>query len=157
MVFSLFSDKVGAEEKSRLSARLQTFRVQDELELGVFLAPDFPDVEEGIQLVDLLGPNSWVLFMLLKTGTSWLQSGPETWLGDPGYQETAAFITTIKVTNDVAERGVKLITDYAEILTKGEVTREFPLQGVELHRRKFPDCQKKTAVVWNAAFQTTAF
>ena len=50
--------------------RLQTFRVPGELELGAFLAPDFPDAEEGTQLVDLLGPNSWILLMLLKTRTS---------------------------------------------------------------------------------------
>ena len=46
------------------------------LELGV---PYSPDMEEGTQLVDLIGPNSWTLFfMLLKTETSWLQIGPET-------------------------------------------------------------------------------
>ena len=56
--------------------------------------------------------------MLLKIGISWLQSGPETWSEDLGYQETAAFVTTVKETSDVAERGVKLITYYAEILTK---------------------------------------
>ncbi|KAF0311132.1 hypothetical protein FJT64_018018 [Amphibalanus amphitrite] len=137
---SLFSDKVDADEKSRLAARLQTFRVPDDFELGV---PDFPDVDEGTELVDL--PNSCTLFMLLETGTSWLQSGPETWSEDPDYQETTAFVTTVKVTNDVAERGVKLVTDYMEILTKDDTTREFLLQGVELHRRKFPDFQKNIA------------
>ncbi|KAF0313314.1 hypothetical protein FJT64_016134 [Amphibalanus amphitrite] len=86
---SLFSDKVDADEKSRLAARLQTFRVPANFELGI---PDFPDV-----------------------------------------------------TNDVAERGVKLVTDYMEILTKDDTTREFLLQGVELHRRKFPDFQKNIA------------
>ena len=122
---------------------MRTFRVPDELEeLGV---PDFPDVEEVTQLVDLLWPNRWTLFMPPKGGNSWLQSGPETWSEDPGYLETVAFVTTVKVTNDVAERGVKLITDYPEILTKDEVVREqFLLQGVELHRCKFPDFQKKT-------------
>ena len=112
------------------------------LELGAFLAPDFPDVEEGTQLVGLLGPNSWTLFfMLLKMGTGWQQIGPETWSEHPGYQETSTFATAVKVTSDVAERGVELITDHAEILTKDEVTREL---GVELHQRKFPDFQKTT-------------
>ena len=72
VVFSLFSDKVDVEEKSRLAAQLQTFRVPGELELGV---PDFPDVEEGTQLVDLLGPNSWTLIML--------QPGPAGCRADP--------------------------------------------------------------------------
>ena len=62
------------------------------------------------------------------------------------YQETAVFVTTVKVTNDVAYRGARLIIEYAELLTKAEVTREFLLQEVELHRRKFPDFQKKTVV-----------
>ena len=44
----------------------------------------------------------------------------------------------------MAEWGVKLITEYAELLTKAKVTREFLLQGVELHQREFPDFQKKT-------------
>ena len=52
----------------------------------------------------------------------------------------------------MAERGVKLITDYAEILTKDKVTRELLLQRVEMHRRKFPDFQKETVV---SAFWTT--
>ncbi|KAF0292832.1 hypothetical protein FJT64_009259 [Amphibalanus amphitrite] len=106
-VLNVPHDKVDVDGKSRLAARLQTFRVPDDFELGV---PDFPDVDEGTELVDLLGPNSWTLFMMLETGTSWLQSGPETWSEDPDYQETAAFVTTVKVTNDVAERGVKLVT-----------------------------------------------
>ena len=94
MVFSLFSDKVGTKKVAG--------GVPDELELGV---PYLPDVEENNQLVDLLWPNSWTLFMLLKGGSSWLQSGPETWSEDPGYQETTTFVTTVKVTSDVAEHG----------------------------------------------------
>ncbi|KAF0297758.1 hypothetical protein FJT64_004801 [Amphibalanus amphitrite] len=118
VVFSLFSDKVDVDEKSRLAARLQTFRVPDDFELGV---PDFPDVDEGTELVDLLGPNSWTLFMLLETGTSWLQSGPETWSEDLVHYVISSFRSWNRLT-----------------------TREFLLQGVELHRRKFPDFQKKT-------------
>ena len=55
MVFSLFSDNVGTKKVAT--------GVPDELELGV---PYLPDVEENTQLVDLLWPNSWTLFMLLK-------------------------------------------------------------------------------------------
>ena len=57
---------------------------------------------------------------------------------DPwGIRRPTAFVTTVKVTSDVAERRVKLITEYAQILTKDEMTRKFLLQGMELHRRKF--------------------
>ena len=131
MVFSLFSDNVGTKKVAA--------GVPDELELGV---PYLPDVEENTQLVDLFWPNSWTLFMLIKSGTSWLQNGPETWSEDPGYQETTTFVTTVKVTNDVAERGVKLITDYAGILTKDEAARKFLLQGWSSTGASFPTSKR---------------
>ena len=93
-------------------------------------------------MVDLLGPNSWILFMLLKTGTSWLQSEPES--EDPGYQETAAFVTTVKVTNDVAKCGFKLITGYAEILTKDEV----PAAGSGAPPAPVPGLPKEDRSIW---------
>ena len=63
---------------------------------------------------------------------------------DSAYQEAAAFVTSAKVTNDVVERGVKMISDYAEILTKDDETRQLLMQGVEYHRHKCPGFRKKT-------------
>ena len=54
------------------------------------------------------------------------------------------FVRTVKVTNDVAERGVKLAADYATILTKDDEIRDRLLQGVERCRRLFPDFKKQT-------------
>ena len=54
------------------------------------------------------------------------------------------FAKTVKVTNDVAECGVKLISVYMNILTKDEKMRSYLLQGVEYCRRKFPDFKKST-------------
>jgi len=55
-------------------------------------------------------------------------------------------VTTVKVTNDIAERVVKLITDYLEVLTvtKDEKKRQFLLQGVELHTHKLLNFNKRT-------------
>ena len=50
----------------------------------------------------------------------------------------------MKVVNDAAERGVRLISEYASILTKDEETRQFLLQGVERHRQMYPDFCIKT-------------
>jgi len=73
-----------------------------------------------------------------------MTDSPGTWLDDPQYQAVAAFVQTVKVTNDVAERGVKMITDYLDVLTKNDETRQQLLQVVELHRQKFADFRKKT-------------
>ena len=50
----------------------------------------------------------------------------------------------MKVTNDVAERGVKLAQDYANILTKDDEVRAQLLQSVGRHRRQYKDFSKKT-------------
>ena len=51
---------------------------------------------------------------------------------------------TVKVVNDAAERGVKLISDYANIITSDPEQRAALLQGVEKHRSEFKDFDKKT-------------
>ena len=51
---------------------------------------------------------------------------------------------TVKVTNDTAERGIKLISDYSKILTKDPVNRIKMLQGVEMDRKINPDFKKST-------------
>jgi hypothetical protein len=53
-------------------------------------------------------------------------------------------VKKLKVVNDIAERGVKLIKDYNECLTKNEEQKQFILQIVSDYRRRFPDCNKKT-------------
>jgi hypothetical protein len=55
-----------------------------------------------------------------------------------------AFVTNLLITNDCAERGVALISDYIEIVTKNEDQRQDLLQGVEMHRKSFPNAKKST-------------
>ena len=46
--------------------------------------------------------------------------------------------------NDAAERGIKLISDYANCLTKNASERQEILQLVEYHRSKISDDKKST-------------
>ena len=140
VVFSLFSGKLFSDEKSRIAAKLLTFSVPDHIECG---KPEFPDLLEKTQLVDLIGPKSWFLFLKLKVGYEWLQKNVELWKDDPDFQTLENFVRTVKTTNDTAERAVKLITDYAQILTKDENMRQWILQAVDENRKKFPEFKKK--------------
>jgi len=49
----------------------------------------------------------------------------------------------VKVVNDSAERGVALIEEYNSIITRKENQKQYLLQVVQDHRRKFPDCKKE--------------
>ena len=68
----------------------------------------------------------------------------ELWKDDPDFKTVENFVQTVKTTNDTAERAVKLMTDYAQILTKDEDMRQWILQAVDEKRKKYPDFSKKT-------------
>lgn len=52
----------------------------------------------------------------------------------------------IATVNDFAERGVALIQEYNQILTKDEQQCQYLLQVVEWHRCQFPDAKKTRTV-----------
>ena len=70
VIFSLFSNKVTEDEKSRIAARLLT--IADPVDFPAE-KPDFPDVLDTTQLVDLVGSNSWFIFHRLKLDSDWLK------------------------------------------------------------------------------------
>ena len=54
------------------------------------------------------------------------------------------FVRTVKDNKNVAERCVKIISDYSKILTKDINLRRKLLQGVETSRKIHPDFKKMT-------------
>ena len=54
------------------------------------------------------------------------------------------FVKTLNVCNDSAERGIKLISDYAKTLTKNNDEREEILQLVQAHRQKIKNITKES-------------
>ena len=87
---------------------------------------------------------SRLLFSLLDVSQDWLEQPPQEWEESDDYRHAKQVVQTIKTTNDVAERGVKLISDYATILTKDEGMRQWLLQGVEKNRRRYKNMNKST-------------
>lgn len=141
VVFSLFSNKVSEDDKARMAAHILTFPFPESLPLG---KPVFQELTDKTELQDLCGPNSYMLFCILGTDYEWLQKSPKEWELSTDYKEMEDYVRTVKVTNDVAERGVKTITDYSKILTKDNEMRIKLLQGVEMSRKITPDFNKKT-------------
>ena len=72
---------------------------------------------------DLVTAQSFKFFTILGIDSKWLAISPEKWEDEEGFKVAKEFVNTVKVTNDVAERGVKLAADYATILTKDDGIR----------------------------------
>ena len=139
--FCLFSNKLSNDEKSRVAARILSYDTPESVTLG---KPTFQELHEKTELHDLVGPKSYVLFSILGLDYDWLRQKPEEWDNSTDYQEMREFVRTVKVSNDAAERRVKMISDYAKILTQDNSMRRKLLQGVEMSRNIHPDFTKKT-------------
>lgn len=94
-------------------------------------------------LSDFVSQKSLDLFNKFDLPSDFLDKDISTWSDDDGYIECAEFFKTLKVTNDVAERGVALIEEYNNYLTKDEEQLQYLLQVVREHRQRYPDCLKK--------------
>ncbi|KAE9523786.1 hypothetical protein AGLY_015846 [Aphis glycines] len=89
--------------------------------------------------------HQWYLSDLLIP-TEFLKFDPEEWENMPDYQLGLSVVRCMQVVNDFAERGVALIQNYNSILTKDENQKQFLLQVVESHRKRFPDARKSTII-----------
>ena len=128
------------DEKSRVASRLLTHQanIPEEYKLE---KPKFPLIDEKTEVVDLISSQS---FTVLGLDWSWMAKDPEQWKEDDDYEAAKEFVKTVKVTNDVAERGVKMAADYATILTRDDKVRAQILQGVRNCRQKYPNFRRKT-------------
>ena len=151
---ALFSDKLTMDEKARLAARILTFEatkpihwdmIQQDKQQGQYdLGKPILSLEltARTSLPDLVGSQSFLIFDLLGLAWDWLSENPDVWDQNDSYKQMREYIRTVKVTNDVAERGVKLIADYATILTTDDDMRALLLHGVERNRQMFPNFKK---------------
>ena len=74
--------------------------------------------------------------------SKWLQLPPEHWELMTDYRKLRDFVKTLEVTNDGAERNVKLMGDLANI-TKDEDQFQYAMQVTAAHRRLIPSPNKE--------------
>ena len=142
---ALFSDKVDNDIKARMAARLLVLKNDRKKntktqKLG---KPKFPRIGPNTQLHDLLTKESSEFFSVIKVDDNWLEQPVDSWEDNADYTTAKRFVHTVKTTNDLAERAIKMATDYSQILTKDEDTRRRIIQGVE-DRRAYQDFKKST-------------
>jgi len=82
------------------------------------------------------------VFDILRIYKSFLNENPELWESNPTFQAGRQRAANLQVVNDVAERGMTLITTFNLIVTKHEEQKQFPLQIVEKHCKDLPQPSK---------------
>ena len=102
--------------------------------------PKFPniDVQKGIPFLhELIGSRSWLIFHLLGLDKKqeWLQLKPKYWELFEDYRTLRDFVKNLQVVNESAERGIKMITDFKDVV-RDEDHLQNVLQVVEEHRQQ---------------------
>ncbi|XP_025413648.1 uncharacterized protein LOC112685837 [Sipha flava] len=76
----------------------------------------------------LLNNKSWKLFQRFKISFNFLREDPSSWKALDEYIQAKEILSALKVVNDTAERGIKLMEEYNEKFTKNEDQKQFILQ-----------------------------
>ena len=113
--------------------------------------PHFPVINflgQEIQLPDLsefVFSNPLLVFAKngLVGSQDWLTIPPKLWNNFLEFRKFKEFVENISVCNDIAERGVSLITNFIN-KTESEEQRQAMLQVVEHHRALVVDTKKST-------------
>lgn len=142
---ALFDSNVSEETKREMCAAISQTEESKAIEEKRYVA-------KGIELESLLNKNlsefvsrkSLLLFESFDLPYDFLEVDVSLWSNHESYKENLEFFKELSVVNDSAERGIALIEEYNNCLTKNEEQLQYLLQVVQDHRRRFPDCNKKT-------------
>ena len=143
---SLFSTHVSDREKELIAKKLTKVTPPQQYEKGYPNPVELPQNMKGLErkLSDSIMDGSLFLFDQLGFSKDWLYMPTTAWEINDNFQKMRSWVRNLRVTNDCAERGIKLISDFANSLTKDSHDRQNLLQVVELHRRQYSDATKAT-------------
>ncbi|KAG7157253.1 hypothetical protein Hamer_G027875, partial [Homarus americanus] len=119
--------------QSRMKLRVQSFKSAKE-QFILNLDPTIPLVVhwDGKLLPETAGGKETYdrlpIIVSYEENEQLLNLSPSLWQTNAGYCKAQKKLKTMKVVNDVAERGVALIQDYIHVITKDEEQRQFLLQ-----------------------------
>lgn len=142
---AFFDDTLSDDVKRRMVLSLQNIN-NDEVE-----CPKRVEVRNVESLYDLdidsfISSHSKKFFERFEINQDFLDIDPSQWPQNAGYNESFHLVKNLRVVNDTAERAVKLIEDYNNILTRKEDQKQFILQILEEHRKNVPDSNKSTVL-----------
>jgi len=98
----------------------------------------------GVGIENFISKNSRRFFDRFSINTEFLEKHPSEWIKNDNFRKGLQIAKNLKVVNDAAERGVKLMQDYNNLLTTDEEEKQFILQIVREYRSKYPNVAKST-------------
>lgn len=142
VALSLFDPTVSVPEKLKIVHALKTKEGTKNPQKRIIINPANYDSLLGKNLSDFASKNSLFLFKQFDLSYTFLDKAPELFDKDQTYLNCLKIFKSLRVVNDVAERGVALVEEYHSLLTKSEEQTQFLVQLVQQHRTDFSNCNK---------------
>ena len=139
VVFSLCSRLASESEKAAIARKLLE-KKEKEFHPG---KPKLPVLHPDTTLVDLVTPTSWFILHKLHISGSFLELPVCEWENAPEFLRLDSYVSTVKVVNDIAERGIKLCTEVIQ-KTGSEDMRKDLLHVIENHRHTVSSTTKRS-------------
>ena len=109
--------------------------------------PVFPVISKDTKLESLVGKRSVIIFQRLKFSVQdvqFLWYSCKRWSDFESFRNFKGLVSILHVTNDLAERSIKVLQDYKDILTEDSKHRKMILHCEEKSRQERPDLKKST-------------
>ena len=142
VILALFDENVDDDERKNIAESLLAVPRPATFSAG---KPAFPSPElmtANPSLHTFVGERSWLVFHKLGAVGQWLHGGVTGWSDTDEYKMMHNVFKDLKVVNDLAERCIKDIQEYANI-AKDSDRREDILLVVSDHRGVFQDLRKQ--------------
>jgi len=97
-------------------------------------------------LSDLSTKNTKRFFQTLDINVDFFSVPVSEWVSRVDYTQGKQIVDHLPVVNDPAERGVKLMTDYNQTVTKDENSFQNLLLAVDSHRKSTSDSRKASLI-----------
>ena len=142
IALSFFDDQVNVETKKKMIEALdKTAEPEPPKKAHIDL-----NSIQTLNLEDFVTSNTKSFFAISGLPSTFLNIPVEDWPTDESFCVSKNAVCNLKVVNDIAERGVKLIEDYNKILTNDEQQKQYLLQVVSSFQKKLKDKNKSTLI-----------
>ena len=103
-----------------------------------------PTLVSSKNLKDFVTESSRRFFTITGLPSTFLNKDVKLWSADADYQFAKNTVSSMRVVNDIAERGVALMDEYNKLHTNDEEQKQCLLLIVKKYRQRFPDRAKNT-------------
>lgn len=140
VALAFFDDSLSTDAKHKMVNNLKNAGIENPPKRATV---DLQTVETK-ELEDFVSANTSRFFEVTGLPCDFLSKDPTQWEEDDNYRSVRATVRSMRVVNDIAERGVALMDEYNLLHTNDEEQKQFLLLTVKNYRQQYPDRKKST-------------